>query len=673
MPDASVPTTDPLACLPLAVNDLVPRYEAFARSTYATPLRSRISLAAAQSIAAAQSGRFAALHSLLCLYDEELQEAPHSQGSFRAGSASDSGTCLVRMEAGVPAEDACQHLTLLSPMMSAGFSYPPAAEALQHELAQGTATATLTGLIRHPERMSLLTSLVKGRDMGRGVLATLVDDEALDFEAEVPLGPLPPATSSDLILHASQYKLFHAYLCLPPDAELPGEHFVGTTLFVDSVDALASRSYAIQGQRHYSEYRAAYALFMFWLWLSDNALDQYNNSLSNDRFVQDIMSAYATVFRLRGDDDTLARWQATMMARNAAGAYEHPTPGGQGLAGGRLDRATASVIRTELIDNVTNSLHAIARMMSDLGVSLAGIAPIFSSHLESHHIEKTQLRPVHYWEQMLLRLDSGAVEVCIEISRQLSLLEINDQDPLDGFDQHAFQLLKHPYVGSSQAELDNAVAAAIDQLGGALTPEQRAWYTQVAHAGTVLSPIIRQLDDHGAMYAVLINDLVSLAKDILEGEGNPILIEVTRRYDGTRAWESLSPTDMKAALLAEGSGVCRDVVADINRHWHCLYAAAKTLRKSIPDVLEHVERVGSMHDIEVRRAKLSAFLRRGIDHLVRSMAFWIAGQNSWNAETPRYQLSLQGILRPLIEQNVVAGDRALRCVWSALFAAQEQS
>lgn len=671
MPDASAPPPDPLACLPLSVHDIVPRYASFAASSYATPLRSRISLAAARSIDAAQSGRFAALQSLLGLFDEELQEAPHSQGSFRTGSASDSGTCLVRMEAGVPAEDACQHLTLLSPMLSAGFSYPPAAEALQVELAQGSATATLVGLIRHPERMSLLTSLVKGRDMGRGVLATLVDDDALDFEAEVPLGPLPPATSSDLILHASQFKLFHAYLCLPPDAELPGEHFVGTTLFVDSVDALASRSYAIQGQRHYSEYRANYALFMFWLWLSDNALDQYNNSLSNDQFVQDIMSAYAMVFE-GPDDDRLARWQATMMARNVSGEYEHPTPSGQGLAKGRLDRPTATIIRAELIGNVTNSLHSIASMMSDLGVSLAGIAPIFSSHLESHHIEKTQPRPVHYWEQMLLRLDSGAVEVCIEISRQLSLLEISDQDPLDGFDQQAFQLLKHPYVGGSQAELDAAVAAAIDRLGGdALTPERRAWYTQVAHAGTVLSPIIRQLDDHGAMYAVLINDLVSLAKDILEGEGNPILIEVARRYEGARAWESLSPTDMRAALLAEGAAVCRDVVADINRHWHCLYAAAKTLRKSIPVVLEHVEWVGSVHDIEVRRAKLSAFLRRGVDHLVRSMAFWIAGQNSWNAETPRYQLSLQGILRPLIEQNPKVGDRALRCVWNALFAAQE--
>jgi hypothetical protein len=670
MPDIPRPTTlEPLASLPQTLAELAPRYETFARSSYATRLRARISEAAATAAVGAEAGRLTILQSILSLYDEELREAPHAHGSLRSNSASDSGTCLIRMEAGVPAEDACQHLSLLTPTMSAGFAYPPSADTLQDELVAGTATARLVELIEQPERMSLLTSLVRGRDMGRGILATLVDDSELSFEAEVPLGPLPPSSSSELILHASQYRLFHAYLCLPPAAELPAEHFVGTTLFVDSVDALAARTYGIQGQRHHSEYRVAYALFMFWLWLSDNALDQYNNSLSNDAFVQDIMHSYASVFRLRGDTAKLERWQATMTARNDAGAYEHPDPLPQGLAGGRLDIATAAAIRAELIGSVTNSLLAIAHMMSDLGVDLEGVAPIFDSHLESHHIEKTRARPTQHWEQMLLRLDSGAVEVCLEISRQLSLLEINDQAPLAGFDQAAIRLLKHPYIGTSQGQLDQSVAAALDEIGVAdLEPEQRAWYTQVAHAGTMLSPLIRQLDDHGTMYCVLINDLVSLAKDILEGEANPILIEVARRYsDGTCAWESLSSIDMRAALLAEGTAVCREVIVDLNNRWNCLYASAKTLRKTLSSVLDHVDRVASLHDFEVQHARLSAFLRRAVDHLIKTMVFWIAGQNSWNAETPRYQLSLQAILRPLIEQDEPSSDRALRCLWNALF------
>lgn len=658
-----------LECLPARVSTIAARYETFAGSAYATGLRARISAAAASSIAAAQAGRFSALESVLSLYDEELREAPRSLGSYRASPASDSGTFLIRMEAGVPAEDACQHLSVLSPTMSGGFAYPPAAEALQHDLAQGSATAALIELVRQPERMSMLTSLVRGRDMGRGILATLVDDDALGFEAEVPLGPLPPSASNELILHASHYRLFHAYLCLPPDVEIPGEHFVGTTLFVDSVDALAARTYGLQGQEHYSEYRVAYALFMFWLWLSDNALDQYNNSLSNDRFVRDIMTSYARVFR-RGEGPHLARWQTMMLALDRQGAYEHPAPLPQGIAGASLSPTDAHALRSELIGNVTNSLDAIAHMMSDLGVDLEGISPIFDSHLESHRIEKSSVRPSQYWEQMLLRLDSGAVEVCLEISRLLSLLEANDQDPVHGFDQRALRLLKHPYLGNDQRELDASVAEILAELRvDALPDALRGWYTQVAHAGTVLSPIIRQLDDHGTMYCVLINDLVSLAKDILEGEANPILIEVARRYTGGgEAWESLTKPEMKAALLAEGATVCREVIGDLNERWNCLYAVAKTLRKSIPNVLEHVERAASVHDFEVQRAELAVFLRRALDHLIKTMSFWIAGQNSWNAETPRYQLSLQAILRPLLEQPRASGDRALRCLWNALFA-----
>lgn len=682
----------PLSCLPSNTSELVSQYEKFARSGYATALRAQISHAAASSIRAAQSGQFAALQSILQLYEEELREAPNSLGTHRvsssssSSSSSDSGTCLIRMDAGVPTEDACQHLSVLSRTMSGGFAYPPPAEQLQDELAGGTATTTLAALIREPERLSMLTSLVRGRDMGRGILSTLINDDpeqVLQFEAEVPLGALPPSAADELILHASQFRLFHAYLCLPPEAEIPGAHFVGTTLFVDSVDALAARTYGLQGQRHYSEYRVAYALFMFWLWLSDNALDQYNNSLSNDRFVRDIMSSYASVFRGRagGDDDRLSSWQATMMEHNRAGAYDHPAPHAQGVAAGRLTGEDAFALRSELIGNITNSLATITQMMADLCVELEGVSAIFCSHLESHRIEKTLARPTQYWEQMLLRLDSGAVEVCLELSRQLSLLEMNDQAPLYGFDQRSVRLLKHPYAGANQRERVTSVTQALEQLLAvepsadrgseppAVQPEElRGWYTQVAHAGALVSPIIRQLDDHGTMYCVLINDLVSLAKDILEGEANPILIEVARRHTGgSRAWESLSKAEMKAALIAEGAGVCREIIFDLNERWNCLYAAAKTLRKSVTNVLEHVEWAGRVYNFEVQRRELGAFLERAVDHLIRTITFWIAGQNSWNAETPRYQLSLQAILRPLLEQPTAVGDEALGCLWDALF------
>ena len=650
---AHIPTDS--ICLQTTTEGLGEAYWAFGQSPFATALRSVICTATGSSIRAAQSGRFEALREMLDIYTEELSARKQvtTLGAY---------SCRRSLLAGLPAEDACYDTARLSATTSAGFRYPPQAELLQEKLRRGEGLEELEGLTKNPAGLLPLTSLVENRELGREILSRM--GYASDFQATVPFGELP-AFSTALLDHAREHELFHVFLCKPPSSELTEQEVARSHLFVDSVNVLASRTYGSQIDCGAPVYRDVYSQFMFWLWLSDNTLDRYNNSLSNDIFVFDVMELYSGV--VSGELPVPAALQAEMLRRNMQGEYGHPMPSQQGIGHEALSPDKASALRIELIENVSNSLVSIVESMKELGLDVEYFGRFVDSHLESHRIEKQHERPGSYRDQMLLRLDSGAIEVCLELSRQLSLQELVASVPTPGLDQASVQLLKHPYAVSSEEHLAQIVQQTLEDE---LCPDigAREWHTQVAYAGALLSPLIRQLDDHGNVYGILINDLASFAKDIVEGEGNPLLIEIAQRYtERTARWEDLSRLEMRLALHGHGYDVCTELIHKINERWKGVYAAAKVLRRSSPLVLDFVAQMGKKHGFPVERDKLDTFLRVSLDHLIMSTVFWVGGQNSWNAETPRYQLSQQALIRPLLEYSEGEARKALACLYDALF------
>ena len=653
-------TADSQRCLQSSTLGLGEAYWALGQSPYATALRSVICTAAGSSIRAAQSGRFEALRALLDLYAEEL-DAFDAQAQ---GEGLERYCCAQSLAAGVPAEDACYELARQSPTTGKGFVHPPQAERLQATLRHGEGLADLRSLIDNPAGLLPLTSLVGKREVGRAILSRM--GYGSEFRAVVPFGELPEFSTA-LLDHALEHGLFSVYLCKPGASELTGAELARCHLFVDSVNVLAVRTYGSQLGGGAPLYRDMYSQFMFWLWLSDNALDRYNNSLSNDYFVLDIMQLYSGV--ATGQLGSLADCQSEILRLDEQGFYEHPMPAAQGIGHEALSPELASALRRELVGSVSTSLTSIIASMKALGLDVEYFARFFDSHLESHRIEKERKRPTSYRDQMLLRLDSAAIEVCLELSRQLALEERIATAPTPGLDQASVKLLKHPYAVSSIDHLAQIVDQTLDEELPA-DIEDRDWYLQVAYAGTLLSPLLRQLDDHGSVYGILINDLASFAKDIVEGEGNPLLIEIARRYtEGTARWEELSRLEMRLALHGHGYDVCRDLLDRINDRWKGVYSAAKALRRSRELTLDFVTAMGARQGFTVERDKLDAFLRVALDHLIASTVFWVGGQVSWNAETPRYQLSQQALIRPLLEYGEAEGRRALGVLYDALFFA----